>query len=528
MTRAMTPGQSLRMTLVPQTETVLAEAAPIEPKARRGPRSLRNVALIAVLVAAAGFGVLGGLDPLITIAAAVAAIFAITFAANPETGTVVVMGIVFSNAAVVAVDNYGIPAWGAAVVPLMLLIPFAYRVFTLREPIVLPREIVSVLGFVVAYLLATLFSLNPEDSVTGATNLLLEGLGLYLLVFNVVRNIEVLRRILWVIVALAALLGTLTFYQNVTESFGNDFGGFAQMSEAEFGGEEGQPDEQRRHAGPIGEQNRWAQVLCMVLPFAVMLVVVERKRFRKLMAAASIVGIMLGVAMTFSRGAVVGLAVTLVVAVVLRYIRFRVALVAALVAFAFASVAAPEYIARTTGFLSEPTPGADGGASGQQSDGAAESRTAEGLAAALAFADRPVFGLGPDGFPDYYQTYARELGLRISGARREAHNLYLGLAAEIGFVGLGAFLVMMLAALRHLHRVRRRALAVRPDLAKVLTAFSVSLVVYLATGFFLHFSFIRYLWLFLALAAAAAAIVERVLEEEDELRELGVSEARVS
>ena len=40
------------------------------------------------------------------------------------------------------------------------------------------------------------------------------------------------------------------------------------------------------------------------------------------------------------------------------------------------------------------------------------------------------------------------------------------------------------------------------------TAYMLSIVTYLTTGLFLHFAFIRYFWLVVALAAAVLHIVE--------------------
>ena len=41
------------------------------------------------------------------------------------------------------------------------------------------------------------------------------------------------------------------------------------------------------------------------------------------------------------------------------------------------------------------------------------------------------------------------------------------------------------------------------------TAYMLALVTYLTTGLFLHFAFIRYFWLFVALAASVMYIADR-------------------
>jgi hypothetical protein len=63
--------------------------------------------------------------------------------------------------------------------------------------------------------------------------------------------------------------------------------------------------------------------------------------------------------------------------------------------------------------------------------------------------------------------------------------------------------------LRYLARVRKRWIAEEPDLANMATAYMLSIVTYLTTGIFLHFAFIRYFWLIMALAAAVIYIAEQ-------------------
>ena len=92
-------------------------------------------------------------------------------------------------------------------------------------------------------------------------------------------------------------------------------------------------------------------------------------------------------------------------------------------------------------------------------DQSAQGRTTEMLAAALAFSDRPLLGVGPGGFPVVYQTYAQRIGTGVhetteSGSRRgeeaqrEAHDIFLSVAAELGLLGLIAFCGALWTTLR--------------------------------------------------------------------------------
>jgi O-antigen ligase len=118
-----------------------------------------------------------------------------------------------------------------------------------------------------------------------------------------------------------------------------------------------------------------------------------------------------------------------------------------------------------------------------------------------------MLGVGPDQFPRYYLEYAERVGIRVKNADREAHNLYLDIAADLGLAGLLVFLALNATALRSLVRVRRRT--TDPDLRGLATALILSIAAYLVSGLFLHFSFVRYYWLFVAFAATVVSVAER-------------------
>ena len=134
------------------------------------------------------------------------------------------------------------------------------------------------------------------------------------------------------------------------------------------------------------------------------------------------------------------------------------------------------------------------------------------------FADHPLLGVGPGGFPLYYEEYAGRIGIQVherkragagSGAasEREAHNIVLGIAADIGIVGVALFSAIFWLAFAGLLRARRRWLAERrPELADAAAALVVGLTGYLVAGLFLSLAFDRYLWLLLGMAGAAAAL----------------------
>ncbi len=89
--------------------------------------------------------------------------------------------------------------------------------------------------------------------------------------------------IVGVLVIAGVFMAALSVFQELTQAHDNNFFGFAQVSEGGFDVGEGDDAVVRqRLAGPIGEQNRYAQVLLMVVPLAYFAGASLRSRRRQL------------------------------------------------------------------------------------------------------------------------------------------------------------------------------------------------------------------------------------------------------
>jgi putative inorganic carbon (HCO3(-)) transporter len=171
--------------------------------------------------------------------------------------------------------------------------------------------------------------------------------------------------------------------------------------------------------------------------------------------------------------------------------------------------AVPQYRERLTSLEGLTSMFSDDGTNTSAADGATLSRLTEMGAAGLVFLDHPVIGVGPGLFRYYYEEYAELVGLRVKMTERSAHSLYPQVAAEHGLLGLLALGATLYMTMRNLSRVRKRWMAENPELSNMATAYMLSIVTYLTTGIFLHFAFIRYFWLIMALAAAVIYIAEQ-------------------
>jgi putative inorganic carbon (HCO3(-)) transporter len=470
-------------------------------------RRLRVPVWVPVAVAGAlGAAVATGAPVLIVLALVPLVLAAI---ARPAGAVVVFAFGFYLNLPVVVVHDLGLPSALSSAFALLLLVPFVASVVIGRQPLVVtPALGLMVLWLVALVLSATIAGGGAPGTISPIATFLTEGLLLYVLVTNVVRTPETLRSVLWAVILAGAVMGLVSIWQELTHAYGNTLHGFAQVDATGFnvGNEITGKELRPRLEGPIGEQNRYAQVLLVLLPFALSRLRAERRGSLRLLAAVSAALILGGIVLTFSRGAAIAMVVLLVAVAVTRTVALRhlLALVLALVALVL--VVAPDYVTRVQSLAAADSALAQGGSADQAIVG----RATENLAAFHVFRDHPALGVGPGQFFERYsQQYGNALDLRFLETNRRAHNLYFEIAADTGAFGLAVFLaivgVTLVALWRQAMFWRRRSV----ELAALAQALLLGLVAYLACGLFLQLSYQRYFWFLLALANAAAWMLGR-------------------
>ena len=463
-----------------------------------------------VVVVALLLAVLSAREPLLGSAAALALVVGALVLVRPELLTLLIVGLIYSNAVVIGIRMHGLPVLTAVLVPLALAVPLLHRALTDRDALRLPRVTPLVLLFGAVQAASAVLSADVRAASEDVLAFAVEGAGLFVLLSVVVAGTRLLRSLVWVLVLVGGLLGGLSVLQQATGTFDEDYLGFAQVSLSvvdgtalltDFTNEAGRSGIPRQ-SGPIGDQNRYAQVLLVLLPLALALARTARTRWHRILALLAGLAILGGVTLTYSRGAAVALVAVVLLGLVLRLVRLA-AVLALAVAGLVVLLAVPAYVDRLTSLdviaPGRSAPVTDVGAR----DGAIAGRATENLAALLAMRENPAFGVGPGAFPTTYRSYAERIGGRPRLEAREAHNLYLGVGAELGVVGLVVFLTIVGVVLRDLWRSRRDSTDV--ESAEFATAFILALLLYLASGVFLHLSYQRYFWVLLALAAAATA-----------------------
>lgn len=482
----------------------------------RSSRAERLLLLVVLPVCAVGLALFGLRSPTLAVAAVAGLLALVATVRRADTATLVVIFVLYTNAAAVAVQFHGVPFIVGAASSLLLVIPLCYHLVVRAEPIVLTPVFPLIALFAGIQMLGALRAVQPDEALRNVLSSLTEGVVLYFLVTNVVRTPGMVRHAVWTLLAAGALMAAVPLYQMVTSTYGNTYGGFAQVSNNEFevgaravlGGRL-----QYEQSGSIGQQNYFAQMLLMLFPLGLVGCARERTFSLRLLAGGAAALTLVGIALTYSRGAALGVAMVLLALAVLGGIRLKHLAVLAVGAALFLAVF-PQYgsrLLRIQGLwnvLSSQTTDEP-----LQADASLKSRTTEVRSAAQVFFEHPLLGVGPGMFKYHYQEHAAFAGPKAHAANRGSHNLYLGLAAEHGLLGLMCFLAIVCLVMRQLLRRRREWRHSHPELAWIATAFVLSLIGYLTAALGLHFAFVRYFWLMLALASVVAWLPEAPRKE---------------
>lgn len=481
----------------------------------------------------------------------------------PELGTLTALFAIYSNIAVLGMKTPAILrasvqtgqmtiatvgqnariAVVMAALCLILCVPVAYHFLVCKEKLTFDRGFYLMLVYFTVFLTSSFFARDKKIVTSEIIDFLLEGIAIYFLVVNLVREYTTLRRATWALLLAGSLMGGLSIFQHVTHTQNRNYGGLAMLgAELDFNpiGRESAhsfSDEsnfhpegatsltlgaQFRSAGPIGEPNRYAQVLVVLLPLAALRFRRERSRVLRWLALASAALILGGMMLTFSRGAMLTAVCIFVLLAYFRFITPLHLLVAALglslfvlaldpqAALRFASLGRVKTLLanRSSGYK-EPTQSQTG-----IPDTSVVRRYVLNVAAWHVFLGHPVLGVGPGHFAEYYSIpYGNRVGLIEQLKKYRGHNLYLETLAETGILGLVSFLSVILAIMWGLWRIWRRLQQKGSEFADTAMAFSLCLVAYLISAIFAHLSYQRYFWLLMALCSATMHILGELEQE---------------
>jgi O-antigen ligase len=421
---------------------------------------------------------------------------------RPEFTTLVVIFVFYTNMSVVAIRG-GVPEILALSFFLLLGLPLLYALFVEKKPFIVNTVIVLMMIYLAFILMSAITSVQPSASYSRVNNFVIEGLILYILIVNCVRTNNILQKSIWALILAGGLIGSLSVYQGVTGDYENDFGGLAQVSNAAINaGEETFLGEQRtvsRLAGHIGEKNRYAQTMVVLLPLAVSRIFIEKSLRKQALAAVCGVFILGGTLLSFSRGAGITVFALCVAMGVLRIVPFRYWLIVALSAPLLMFVFAPDYFERisTLSGVSELASG-----NTDEADGSILGRATENLGTFIVFLEHPLLGVGPGQVSRYIREAGNQLGLRHLTEDRRAHNMYLEELADTGILGFAPFISILGYTVWRLYTLMRYWQSRNHEYFHTLAALLLAVFAYMVTAIFLHLSYARYYWFLLAIAGA--------------------------
>jgi hypothetical protein len=487
----------------------------------------------------------------------------------PELGTLIALFAIYSNIAVLGMKSratllttvqttqmtVSTAGQNARVIVVMaalclvLCIPLLYQLLVRKEKLTFDRGFYLMLGYFAVFLTSSFFARDDAVVSSQITDFLLEGMAIYFLVVNVVREYATLRRATWALLLAGSFMGGLSVFQHVTHTETSNYGGLAMLgAELDFnpvgrraslswadaenlhpqGATSTAAGVQFRSAGPIGEPNRYAQVLVVLLPLAALRFRRERSRALRWLALACGAFIFGGILLTFSRGSMLTAVIIFALLAYFRFIRplYIVAgaalglILLALVidpqaSLRFASLGAVKGLLANSTTYKEPTAGQTG-----VPDTSVVRRYVLNVAAWHVFLDHPILGVGPGHFSDYYSmAYCNHVGLIEQLKKYRGHNLYLETLAETGILGLAAFLAIILAIMHGLWKIWKKLQREGSESSDVAIAFFLCLVAYLISAIFAHMSYQRYFWLLMALSSATIHILGSA--EQQTASELG-------
>ena len=458
----------------------------------------------------------------------------------PNVGTLAVLFAIYSNIGVLAMRSQNAIQASAgsgaqnpriavvlAALASLLAVPFLYQIVVRKEKVEFDRGFALMSVYLAVLLASSFFARDQQIFHFEITDYLLEGLGLYFLVTNVIRDLTTLRRAIWALLLAGSLMSGLTVFQKISHTESRIYGGMAQVHTGRESPvrqilrqgtnkmtEQGLRSGGVRAAGPIGEPNRYAQVLVVLLPLAVLQFRTARSpkwRALALIAAASILG---GMCLTFSRGALLTGAIVFAMMAATRLLNAKDIFTCAMAITLFVVFVDPEVATRLASLERLKVLFTRTHSASETLDSSAIRRYEENAAAWHVFLDHPILGVGPGHFSTFYSMpYSNRIGLIQQTKGYRGHNLYLETLAETGLIGLLSLLAIIFVVMRGLWREHKRLAQRCPELDYMAVGFFLSLAAYAISAVFAHLSYQRYFWLLVAVSSAALRIIHQASQE---------------
>jgi len=422
---------------------------------------------------------------------------------SAEFGLLVLIFISYTRFSDIITEFHGFPSTAKPFIAILLVSIFVrWAVFEERPkgwvgPFVL-FGLLSLVGFV-----SLLYSPVP-DRVMARWFDDIKDMVIALIIVILLQSGPTFRRALWVLIGIGVFLGTLSVFQYLTGTFDNNYGGFALSLEHQIIG----TIDDYRSTGPMGDPNYFAQIMVVLIPIALERFLHEKKNSLRLVALWSFAVSVLTVMFTYSRGGF--LAMVIGVMLVLIYYppkQFQIPVIIISV-IVFVSLLPPNYLDRlsTLTDLFKPR------GTLRIEERSLQGRLSENLAALEMIKANPLFGVGLNSYKYLFPVYSKRLGLALVATEREAHNLFLEVAAETGVIGFSVFVFVLFVCLQVMFRGRNSFnRSGMDDYSGMITGFLGGFIAYFVASVFIHNAFPRYFYLLIGLALSIRLVVQNTI-----------------
>lgn len=414
---------------------------------------------------------------------------------RPQLGAYILVVSVFTNASSLLTDQ-GWPSLNKPLIALVFISIVAHHFFYQAPLLPLKRTELFMLAYGGVWLISLFVALDRVTVVGRVFDFGKDFILLLCVVYPLASRPHAWRQAVWLVIIAAAVLAGLGAYQVLSGNTAQTFFNFSKFVQGQIA--EGMED-QGRLSGPLDDPNFYGQILVAVLPLAVYRILGERRFGLKLSAGLATLLLVFAIFNTYSRGAFLTMLLILSLIAVERRVNLSLLVLIVLITLIMRQVL-PTGFAERLETLSIFT----NKEASVHEDVSFRGRSSEMLTSLNIFAEHPVLGVGVGNYTHHYQDYAGRLGLERRTEPRQAHSLYLEIAAETGLLGLLTFGGLIVSLLSELAQARRKlnTLPGQGYWATWIVSLQMSVIAYLVSSVFLHGDYLRYLWLFVALGVA--------------------------
>jgi O-antigen ligase len=266
--------------------------------------------------------------------------------------------------------------------------------------------------------------------------------------------------------------------------------------------------------GRIGDNNVYAAVLVGAWPLTIGLIFAAKAWYAKIISIGLSGGTALAIMLTFSRGGFVALLAVCILLILKIRVKLLIPFLLILGIFGYYAYQTNRIIsleqysfdrdfrtdnpvqqtidsfqARMSTLLNKP-----------EEDESGKSRMHFWKVALLMAQDNPVWGIGIDKYQDRFNEYDFSDGLY--GENRAVHSLYFLLLAEIGFVGLFLFLLIILICFKYYYSSLRFFRLKYPEqrIEQIISFMPIGLVGFLVASIFVNTFHAEIIWFYITVA----------------------------